>query len=265
MSNPGRQRGTAGPGVAGSSPGGYTPPLQAAGSSQPAIPQALPQFAPSHPPVAHERPPSLPPPPPTDAVGSNPELAVPEAPVRRSGEGGGKRSGRTLAIGAGVALVVAAGAGAAILASKGGGPKLVEVRNLAADEQLYVGGLRVDPKQLSVTQGGAQLIAVAAQGKLRRMGSQPLREELDLQLLFESSATGDQTASLHVREPPTGCPVLLDGAAAPGATPLRTQIQAGRELRLQVQCKGAPAWEAWVLAVPGQTVEVGLPNGSGTP
>ncbi len=153
-------------------------------------------------------------------------------------------------------VVVAAAVGGGLLLMPRGEAQ-VEIANLQANEQLFISGVEVDPLTLAPQQTEAPVVvSVAVGGALKRMGTAKVGKVLDLQPLFEASASPGQTARLTVSSAEPGCPVEIDGTPAKGSTPLTANVAAGEVLELKVLCEGKPAWVRKILAAPGQQLDI---------
>ena len=134
----------------------------------------------------------------------------------------------------------------------------IPVNNLPAGENLYISGIRVDPSNLHLSASGPLMVSTARDGKLRRLGT-ALRDTgvIDIGLLIvEDSDHFTGQADLSVRSEPLGCAVVVAGERKPSSTPMSTKIDAGKEIQVDVQCEGRTGWIQWVMAAPGQSVEV---------
>ncbi len=153
----------------------------------------------------------------------------------------------------------AAAAGLAFLAIVGvvrATTGLVEVVNLAADERVYLNGLRVDATQISPDKSGEMVLAIAKDGILKRFGKIKRSRSIDSDSLPLARADLKDRANLWVGSDPKGCEVMVDGAHTLTTTPLAMEIKAGQELLVEVMCPGLPRRTQWVLAAPGQEVQV---------
>jgi hypothetical protein len=146
--------------------------------------------------------------------------------------------------------------GAGVVVSKafsGGG---VEIVNREPGEQLYVVGLRVeDPSGFSMEGATQNVVSTAVNGQLRRFGIAVRKDVIDVRTLPEARPEPGSKGKLHVGGQP-GCFVKVGAEMAPGATPVSMSIEAGREIEVLVTCPNQPVWTRWVMAVPGQDVEV---------
>ncbi len=139
----------------------------------------------------------------------------------------------------------------------------LEVRNLAGDENLYVFGLRVDPESVRPEGPDPLLVATARNGRLRRFGQAQRAQGIDVQVLVEAGKIPEnERTSLRVRTDPPGCLVALDNKRQDVRTPFESSIPAGQEMLLTVSCPDKPAWSRWVMATPGQPIDV-IPPVSG--
>jgi len=210
---------------------------------------------------------SMPPPAAAQAPAPAPMLAV--EPVTSPSSPGAafdsepRSGGFKLWLGVLAVAVMAGVAGVALLSNRDSGK--VPISNLAADESLYVAGLKVDPRNLRLEGTQPLMVSTAKDGRLRRLGrvTPTPGSGIDVKGLIEVSEAGTaaQTAPLHVSSEPSGCPVRVDGKPLPESTPTRTDVEAGRELIVEVACPGKPPFTQAVLAAPGQAIEV-LARGS---
>jgi hypothetical protein len=83
---------------------------------------------------------------------------------------------------------------------------------------------------------------------------------IDVNSLIEESmdAVGSERAPLYIKTQPTGCTATVGGHHLSSVTPTLTTIDAGREIRVDVQCPGLPEWSGHVMAAPGQNVELNV-------
>jgi hypothetical protein len=158
-------------------------------------------------------------------------------------------------------LLGAAGGGVLLLAlllwglvSGGTG---VEVANLEPGENLYIGGLRADPTNVVLDSPGPVVVATALTGKLHRFGTATQRDALDVLTLPEARPQPGLQATLKVSTTGEACRVGVEDDILVQPTPLEQKIEAARELKLSVYCTSRDTvWSQWVMAVPGQEVEV---------
>ena len=162
-----------------------------------------------------------------------------------------------------LAPVVAAGTLAAVAVVAVGywaigldGP--ITVVNLAPDERVYVRGLRVDSKSIAPSKKGDVLLSIAKDGILRRFGWVGRTRTVDAESLPEQHAGPNERGNLWVSSDPKGCAVIVNGAHAANTTPLSMDIKAGEEMLVEVMCPGLPRKTQWVLAAPGQEVQVSV-------
>src|SRR6185503_19742244 len=99
------------------------------------------------------------------------------------------------------------------------------VVNLAPDERVYVGGLRVDPNNIPRSRRGDLLVSIAKAGILRRFGWVGRFATIDAESLPEQHANPKDQANLWVSSDPKGCAVTVNGAAAPTSTPVSMDIK----------------------------------------
>ncbi len=136
----------------------------------------------------------------------------------------------------------------------------LEVRNLAPEEQVYLFGVRVDPANLRAEGPDPMLISTARGGKIYRFGSAQRAQGLDLQrLVLAGTLSESERATLKVRTDPPGCEVELDKEKLDRRTPVEAAVPVGRELQLTVLCPRRPAWSRWVMATPGQGIDILVP------
>ncbi|MBI3183231.1 MAG: protein kinase [Myxococcales bacterium] len=133
--------------------------------------------------------------------------------------------------------------------------KGVEIANVQPDERLYVGGIRQEGNRVKKRKGEKLQIGLAREGVLRRYGSAE-GPKVDVELIPEATVPPGERAPLSVTSDPRGCSVTIGGARVPSATPLATAVEAGREVFVEVLCPGLPRWTRWVMAAPGQSVQV---------
>lgn len=153
-----------------------------------------------------------------------------------------------------VGLLLVAGAGVVVPRMLSGGG--VEVVNREPGEQLYVAGLRVEDASGFSMEGATQgVVSTAVNGQLRRFGIAVGKDVIDVHTLPEARPEPGSKGKLHIGGQP-GCFVKVGAEMAPGATPVSMAIEAGREIEVLVTCPNQPVWTRWVMAVPGQDVEV---------
>ncbi len=152
----------------------------------------------------------------------------------------------------GAGVVVALGA---LIFLMEGTSRTLDVRNLESDERLYVDAVRAESGKVRANASGRQTIAVAREGALRRYGM-VAGTLVDVLKIPDVRVAPGERAPLTVSSDPRGCSVTVDGAHMGPVTPLSTSIEAGRELIVEVLCPGLPRWRRWVLAAPGQSVEI---------
>ncbi|QRK05478.1 protein kinase [Archangium violaceum] len=153
-----------------------------------------------------------------------------------------------------VGLVVVGGAGVVVPKMLSGGG--VEVINREPGEQLYAAGLRVDdPGSLDLAGVNQNVVSTAKNGQLRRFGIAVRKDLIDVRTLPEARPEPGSKGTLSVGGQP-GCFVKVGEEMAPGATPVSMPIEAGKEIEVIVTCPNQPVWSRWVMAVPGQEVQV---------
>ncbi|MFY0521885.1 protein kinase domain-containing protein [Archangium gephyra] len=151
-------------------------------------------------------------------------------------------------------LLVVGGAAVVVppLLSAGG----VEIVNREPGEQLYVAGLRVEDARGLNLEGASQfVVSTSMNGRLRRFGIPVSKDVIDVRALPEARPEPGSKGTLRVGGMP-GCFVKLGPDMLPGATPVSAPIAAGMELQVTVTCPNQPVWSRWVMAVPGQELEV---------
>jgi len=79
---------------------------------------------------------------------------------------------------------------------------------------------------------------------------------IDLRTLAEAAPSGGSPGSLRVVSDPPNCSVQVGDRMVSGFTPLQTPIEAGKELQVTVFCSDLTPLSRWVMAVPGQDVEL---------
>lgn len=132
----------------------------------------------------------------------------------------------------------------------------VDVVNREPGEQLYVAGLRVeDTRGLSLEGVSQFVVSTAMNGRLHRFGIPVSKDVIDVRALPEARPEPGSKGKLRVGGLP-GCFVKLGPDMLPGATPVSAPIEAGVELQVIVTCPNQPVWSRWVMAVPGQELEV---------
>lgn len=146
-------------------------------------------------------------------------------------------------------------AGAGVVVSKVGSGSGAEVINLEAGEQLYVSGLQTDPKNVRLEGADMYVISTAMNGRLRRFGTTSHRDVIDARTLPEAMPQQGSTGTVRVGGK-AGCYVKVGTEMLSGSTPVKANIEAGRELEITVTCPGQPLWVQRVLAVPGQDLEL---------
>ncbi|AKJ02761.1 serine/threonine protein kinase [Archangium gephyra] len=155
----------------------------------------------------------------------------------------------------GIAGLLVVGASAVVV------PKLlseqgVEVVNREPGEQIYIAGLRVEDAQGLSLEGVSQLVvSTAMNGRLHRFGIPVSQDVIDVRTLPEARPEPGSKGTLRIGGSP-GCFVKLGPDMLPGATPVSAPIDAGVELQVVVTCPNQPVWSRWVMAVPGQELEV---------
>lgn len=133
------------------------------------------------------------------------------------------------------------------------------VDHLAPGERLYVSGLRMEPAEVELDPARAQVIATAAGGKLKRYSRVEGESTVDLRTLADASAVSSNPGGpglLRVVSDPPNCSVQVGSKMVNGFTPLQTAIEAGRELQVTLFCPESSPVSRWVMAVPGQHVEL---------
>ncbi|KFA93188.1 serine/threonine-protein kinase [Archangium violaceum] len=155
----------------------------------------------------------------------------------------------------GVAGLLVVG-GAAVL-----GPRLlseqgVDIVNREPGEQIYIAGLRVEDAQGLSLEGVSQfVVSTAMNGRMHRFGIPVSQDVIDVRTLPEARPEPGSKGTLRIGGQP-GCFVKLGPDMLPGATPVSAPIDAGVELQVIVTCPNQPVWSRWVMAVPGQELEV---------
>ncbi|QSQ25137.1 serine/threonine protein kinase [Pyxidicoccus parkwayensis] len=209
---------------------------------------AAPPARPSTQTAAHARPPAAPQAPARPAPQAAPMAPrAPEPEVTEPAKGG---SWKWAALGVGGVLVVAA---VAVVMMRGSGSGFV---NVEEGEHVYVGGLRLEQGTAPPQTPGPLLVSTAVGGKLRRFGTTQQREGIDVRTLADAAQQPGTKGLLSVTGTAQGCQVQVGGSMLPGVTPVtKAPIEAGRELEVLVSCPGGVS-KQWVLAVPGQEIEV---------
>ncbi|WNG36047.1 protein kinase [Archangium violaceum] len=222
------------------------PPRPSGPALQPAVPvssRTTTQVAPSAPPVS--APPRAPAPAVQPVVAPVATAAKPAAP---------KSSPLKWIVMGVVGLVVIGGVGVVVPKMLSGGG--VEVINREPGEQLYAAGLRVDdPDSLDLTGVNQNVVSTAKNGQLRRFGIAVRKDVIDVRTLPEARPEPGSKGTLNVGGQP-GCFVKVGEEMAPGATPVSIPIEAGKEIEVIITCPNQPVWSRWVMAVPGQEVQV---------
>jgi hypothetical protein len=155
----------------------------------------------------------------------------------------------------GVAGLLVVG-GAAVVAPKLLSAQGVDVVNREPGEQIYVAGLRVEDSQDLSLEGVSQfVVSTAKDGRLHRFGIPVSKDVIDVRTLPEARPEPGSKGTLRIGGLP-GCFVKLGPNMLPGATPVSAPIDAGVELQVIVTCPNQPVWSRWVMAVPGQELEV---------
>jgi serine/threonine protein kinase len=149
--------------------------------------------------------------------------------------------------------VLASGEG---LLSSGGGDGSISVRNLAPEERLYIGGVRVESEGVRAGKSERLMVGVGRNGVLRRYGVVDSEHGIDVGELKELKAAPGERAPLSVTSDPVGCAVVIAGASTNSRTPLATSIEVGKEVSVEVSCPALPRWSRWVMAAPGQRIEL---------
>jgi hypothetical protein len=188
--------------------------------------------------------------------------ALVAAPAAFDDEEPSRGGGSKLWIAGGATFGAVAVLGMMMLLGRGSGK--VEVSNLPADERLYVSGVRVDPSNLRLEGTQPLIISTAFQGRLHRLGRAAPAAGIDVKSLVEVSDPGgsELTAPLSVASDPAGCAVAVDGKRLPESTPTKVALEAGREQLVEVFCPGKPSWSQWVMAAPGQALEISASGSS---
>ncbi len=132
----------------------------------------------------------------------------------------------------------------------------VELVNREPGEQIYVAGLRVEDVRTLSLEGVSQfVVSTAMNGRLHRFGIPVSKDVIDVRTLPEARPEPGSKGTLRIGGLP-GCFVKLGSDMLPGATPVSAPIEAGVELQVVVTCPNQPVWSRWVMAVPGQELEV---------
>ncbi|MFY0566265.1 serine/threonine-protein kinase [Archangium lansingense] len=189
------------------------------------------------------------------APSAAPRAAAPQAaPSMSAARPAPKSSALKWAVLGVAGLLVVGGAAVVVpkLLSNGG----VEIVNRESGEQIYVAGLRVeDPQGLDLEGANQLVVSTAMNGRLHRFGIPVSKEVIDVRTLPEARPEPGSKGTLRVGGLP-GCFVKLGPDMLPGATPVSAPIEAGVELQVIVTCPNQPVWSRWVMAVPGQELEV---------
>ena len=188
---------------------------------------------------------------PSAAPGGAPARApAPQAAARPAA-----RSSAVKWAGLGVAGLLVVG-GVAVLGPRLLSDKGVEVVNRQPGEQIYIAGLRVEDTQEFSLEGVSQfVVSTAMNGRLHRFGIPVSKDVIDVRTLPEARPEPGSKGTLRIGGQP-GCFVKLGPDMLPGATPVSAPIDAGVELQVIVTCPNQPVWSRWVMAVPGQELEV---------
>jgi eukaryotic-like serine/threonine-protein kinase len=157
-------------------------------------------------------------------------------------------------IAAGVAGLLVLGGGG-LVALRGGSNSGIEVVNLEPGEQLYVAGLRATPDRVVLEGPGPHIISTAMKGRLRRFGTTPGKDVVDVRTLPEAMPQPGSTGTVRIGGR-SGCYVKVGAEMLSGSTPVKATIEASKELEVIVTCPGQPIWAHWVMAVPGQVLEL---------
>jgi serine/threonine protein kinase len=136
-----------------------------------------------------------------------------------------------------------------------GGSGGIEVVNLGPGERLYIDGLRVDGSP-RIDKPGALLVSTAVDGRLRRFGRTERRDRIDVRTIPEALPQPGSTGTLIISGDPAGCRVKVGSEMLQATSPLKTPVEAGRELEVLVSCPSGATTTAWVMAVQGQDVEL---------
>ncbi len=228
--------------------GPVAPPRPSGPALQPAIPvdtrtttQTVPASVPvAAPPAAHKAP-------------AAPKAPVAAAPAPSAPLPAAKSSASKWIVMGITGLLLLAGAG--VVVSKMGSGSGIEVINLEAGEQLYVSGVQTDPKNVSLEGSGMYVISTAMNGRLRRFGTTSPKDVIDVRTLPEAMPQQGSTGTVHIGGK-AGCYVKVGTEMLSGSTPVKANIEAGRELEITVTCPGQSLWIQRVLAVPGQELEL---------
>ncbi len=158
---------------------------------------------------------------------------------------------RGLVLGAATGFVGCLVVGTLLLGSSSGA-----VDHLQPGERLYVSGLRMEPAEVELDPSRMQVIATAADGRLKRFSRVEGESTVDLRTLADASSASGGPGLLRVVSEPPNCSVQVGTKMVNGFTPLQTSIEAGRELQVTLFCPESSPVSRWVMAVPGQHVEL---------
>jgi serine/threonine protein kinase len=180
-----------------------------------------------------------------------PGAARPASPGADAPGASGRGTWKWAVLGVGSLLVMGV---VALVMLRGSGSVFI---NVEPGEHVYVGGVRVEPDSASFESlNGPLLISTAVGGKLRRFGTTQQREGIDVRTLANAGEQPGTRGLLSVTGGAPGCQVQVGGVMLQGVTPLeRAPIDAGRELEVLVSCPEGVS-KVWVMAVPGQEIEV---------
>lgn len=156
------------------------------------------------------------------------------------------------AIAAGV-LLIGGGVAVTALPNLNGEPR-TQVLNLASNENLYVGGVRVDPDNLVLPPGTTSIVSVAQGGRLQRFGS-ATGLSIDARALVQAQTGDTEKATLIIDHGTSGCVVDVGGLPLPSLSPTTTTITAGQELEVRLNCPGSK-WSGHVLGLPRQEIKI---------
>jgi hypothetical protein len=115
-----------------------------------------------------------------------------------------------------------------------------------------------DASTLNLEGASQHVISTAMNGSLRRFGIPVRQDVIDVHTLPEARPEPGSKGTLRIGGQ-TGCFVKVGTDMLPSATPVTAPIDAGKELEVIITCSNQPVWSRWVMAVPGQELEIAPP------
>lgn len=159
-----------------------------------------------------------------------------------------------IALVVGAVVLVAVGVGAFFLFPSEEGIRVV---NLRRGEHLYIDGHRIEGN-LRLTQPEEVLVSTVLRGRVQRFGRMTIEDRLDVHSIPEVPMISGNTPGTLLSEPLPGCQLKAGDKTLSGDEPLKLSIEASKELQVFVSCPGQAERSQWVMAVPGQEVQLKL-------